>query len=96
MMKLLRKKILDWLFDTDYIWYEDLFNTYNKIYNSYEEIYKNYQDATDKLLKYYNKDKELDEEYLKILDHCKNIIEHCKKLEAKLKENNIDISDLKL
>ena len=79
-MKWLRKKIIDWLFGTNFVDYEELYNTYVETANDY--------------MKYLDKGKEMINSMMKLIEMNEQILHENKVLIHSLKENGIDVNKI--
>lgn len=79
-MKWLRKKIIDWLFGTDFVEYERLYNTYVETTNNYTN--------------YLDKEKEFINSMIEIIELNEQILHENKVLIHSLKENGIDVNKI--
>ena len=79
-MKWLRKKIIDWLFDTNFIDYEELYNTYIGTVNRY--------------MNYLDKEKEFIDSMKKVIELNEQLLHENKVFINALKENGIDINKI--
>lgn len=81
-MKWLRKKIINWLFGTDFMTYEKLYNTYVETVNEY--------------INYLNKEAEFIESMTRTIKINEQILHQNKIFIKTLKENGIDINKIDL
>ena len=79
-MKWLRKKIIDWLFGTNFVDYEELYDTYVETANDY--------------MKYLDKGKEMINSMMKLIEMNEQILHENKVLIHSLKENGIDVNKI--
>ena len=79
-MKWLRKKIIDWLFGTDFVEYERLYNTYVETTNNYTN--------------YLDKEKEFINSMIELIELNEQILHENKVLIHSLKENGIDVNKI--
>ena len=92
-MKWLRKKIIDWLFGTNFIDYEKLFDTYEKLFNNYEDLYKDYIKTSDRLLNILEKQKKFIDISKDMAEQNKELLRMCDEFYMTLKENGIEIGE---
>ena len=79
-MKWMRKKIIDWLFGTNFIDYEKLYNTYVETVNEY--------------INYLDKEAKFIESMTRTIKINEQILHQNKVFIATLKENGIDINKI--
>ena len=79
-MKWLRKKIINWLFGTDFVEYERLYNTYVETTNNY--------------MNYLDKEKEFINSMIELIELNEQILHENKVLIHSLKENGIDVNKI--
>lgn len=79
-MKWLRKKIIDWLFGTNFV--------------DYEELYDIYIETSNRYMSYLNKEKEFIKSMTRLIEMNEEILHENKIYIATLKENGIDINKI--
>ena len=79
-MKWLRKKIIDWLFGTNFVDYEDLYNTYVETANDY--------------MKHLDKEMEVIDSANRLIKINEELLHENKVFIVTLKENGIDLSKI--
>lgn len=79
-MKKLRKKIIDWLFGTNFV--------------DYKELYDIYLDTSNRYMSYIDKEKEFINSMTELVELCEKIIHANKVYINVLKENGIDVNKI--
>lgn len=79
-MKWLRKKIIDWLFGTNFV--------------DYKELYDIYLDTSNRYMSYIDKEKEFINSMIELTELCEKTIYENKVYINALKENGIDVNKI--
>ena len=79
-MKWLRKKIIDWLFGTNFV--------------DYKELYDIYLDTSNRYMSYIDKEKEFINSMIELIELCEKTIHANKVYINALKENGIDVNKI--
>ena len=79
-MNWLRKKIIDWIFGTNFVYYEDLYSTYVETTNDY--------------MKHLDKEMEVIDSANRLIKINKELLHENKVFIDTLKENGIDLSNI--